>query len=82
MAWGMCLSHSVFPLLFRQTMIVTTEYCELLCVEAEHMRRIYEVTLRYSVSQSTCVLHSVVHGNAINQCRVVQFHTLLIVYTA
>jgi len=44
-------------------MIVTTEYCELLCVEAEHMRRIYEVTLRYSVSQCTCVIHSVVRGN-------------------
>ena len=27
----------------RQTMIVTTSYCELLYVEAEHIRRIYEV---------------------------------------
>lgn len=30
-------------------MIVTTEYCEVLYVEADHMRRIYEVTLHYAV---------------------------------
>ena len=29
-------------------MIVTTEYCEVLYVEADHMRRIYEVTLGYT----------------------------------
>ena len=36
-------------LLSRQTMVVTTEYCEVLYVEADHMRRIYEVTLRYTL---------------------------------
>ena len=36
-------------------MVVTREYCEVLYVEADHMRRIYEVTLHYDV------LHSLIH---------------------
>ena len=43
-------------LLSRQTMVVTTEYCEVLYVEADHMRRIYEVTLRYNVLHSPILL--------------------------
>ena len=34
-------------------MVVTREYCEVLYVEADHMRRIYEVTLRYNVLHSS-----------------------------
>lgn len=37
-------------------MVVTTEYCEVLYVEADHMRRIYEVTLHYDVLHSAILL--------------------------
>ena len=51
-------------------MVVTTEYCEVLYVEADHMRRIYEVTLHYDVLHSAILLMCtpyVTHCVCINQ---------------
>lgn len=66
-------------LLSRQTMIVTTEYCEVLYVEADHMRRIYEVTLHYAVlhtplTNTVYIVHveisaSMLLHSAITNCR-------------